>query len=149
MSTVILAGSTREGDAYRTENGPRYAVYNPTLAQIRSAEVIIELPSFARRVDRFAMEQARDSNLNFGHGVDYRRDPEWVWPKPKPEPEPEEPSDADMSVNELLVYQLDLTDGMTLELLKGALNKVGLTLKRLPEKKTQAEAPVVDAPVEF
>jgi len=145
VSTVILAGTTREADAYRMENGPRFANYNPTVAQVRQATTIVELPSFAKRLDRFALQQARDNNLNFGRGVDYIRPQDWVWPKPKPA-EPEEVEVVDETATASL-YEIDLTDETVLEELKTQLNKVGLTLKKLPAKKQ--DAPVVDAPVEF
>lgn len=155
MSTVILAGTTREADAYRVENGPRFANYNPTTAQVLQAHTIVELPSFADRRDRFALAQARDNRLKYGpSGIDHVVVEDWVWPKPKPDPV-EEPSEADYGVNQLLVAQLDLTDEAVLEELKVALNAVGLTLKKLPVKKgDDSVAPkkqdaTVETPVEF
>lgn len=143
---VLLAGTSREADQYRLARGIRYANFNPTPAQVRNAEVILELPGFAERRDRFTLAQARDSAIKYGRGVQYALDADWTPPLP-PEPEPE-PEHASVTPEELMVYQLDLTDDVTLGLLKERLNEVGLTLKKLPAK-TKAEAPVVDAPSDF
>lgn len=144
MSTVILAGTNREADAYRMENGPRYANYNPTVAQVKSAETIIELPSFAERRDRFGLEAGKEYALRYGRDVQHELVEDWVYPKPVEETPAPEPEDETAFAS---LYELDLTDPDVLERLKVALNEVGLTLKKLPAKKQ--DAPVVDAPVEF
>ena len=88
---VLLAGTSREADVYRRVRGIRYANFNPTPAQLKTCDVIIELPGFATRRDRFNLEQARDSRINFGFPVQYALDADWT-PPPKPECSPPESS---------------------------------------------------------
>lgn len=146
---VVLAGSLREANAYCRDKGIR-ALFVKTSAQMKNATTIIELPGFGKRRDRFTLEQARDSRLKFGRHVEYTNEADWVPPEPMPtEAELEQEHEEGYAITGLLVEQLDLTDEETLTALKVELNKVGLTLKKLPPKKTEAEAPVVDAPVEF
>jgi hypothetical protein len=143
VSTVLLAGSIREANAYRLDTGKRHARLAHTPAQVKTATTIIELPAFKYRRDRHALEQARDSRIKFGKGVEYVEEHDWV-----PAPKVVEEVEALEVLNEDLHFG-DLSDQAVLDALKAALNEVGYTLKKLPAKKTQAEPPVVDAPVEF
>lgn len=144
---VVLAGSLREANAYCREKGIR-ATFAKTSAQIQRATTIIGLPGFDRRRDRFALLNSAEARMKYGKGVEYVDATDWVAPKPQKADEPD--SYGDLTVESLLVNQLDLTDETVLDELKVALNAVGLTLKKLPKQKTDAaEAPVVDAPVEF
>jgi len=146
---VVLAGSLREANAYCRDKGIR-ALFASTSTQVQKATKIIELPGFAQRRDRFTLASSRDSRLKYGKGVEFIDEADWVAPKKVLD-------EADQITEPIqgLVLPLgvpdygDLTDEANLNALKMALNRVGFTLKKLPPKKTQAEAPVVDAPVEF
>lgn len=146
---VVLAGSLREANAYCRDKGIR-ALFASTSTQVQKATKIIELPGFAQRRDRFTLASSRDSRLKYGKGVEFIDEADWAPPKKILEEADEvtEPADG----LELPLGGLpfgDLNDDDNLAELKAALNEVGFTLKKLPPKKTQAEAPVVDAPVEF
>lgn len=143
MSTVILAGSIREANAYRLDTGKRFARYVANKAQLKTATEIIELPGFKHRRDRFPLEQARDSRLRYGHGVTHVDEADWLPPLKVVEAivDGEVPDEGAVAG----VYELDLTDADVLDALKAALNQVGYTLRKLPK----AETAVVDAPVEF
>jgi hypothetical protein len=137
VSTVLLAGSIREANAYRLDTGKRFARMATIPKQVNHATTIIELPGFKNRRDRFALQNARDARIKYGHGVEYIDAYDWV-----PAPKVVEEVEALEVLNEDLQFG-DLTDEETLVALKAALNEVGLTLKKLP-KKTPDEAPVVD-----
>lgn len=142
MSTVLLAGSIREANAYRLDAGQRFARMATRPSQLKLATTIIQLPGFKDRRDRFKFEVARDSRLKYGRGVEFIDAADWV-----PAPKVIEEVEALEALNEDLQFG-DLTDEETLVALKAALNEVGLTLKKLP-KKTQPEAPVAAAPEGF
>lgn len=132
-TVVLLAGSPREADAYRQDTGKRYAVYAHSPAVVHRATTIIELPEFKTRRDRFRLEQARDSRIKYGPNVEYIDAGDWVRPvRVIEEPEPvEETATAGL-------YEIDLKDETVLAELKIHLNKVGLTLKRMPKKEADA-----------
>lgn len=144
---VVLAGSLREANAYCRDKGIR-ATFAKSSAQVKQATIIIELPGFRQRRDRFALMDARRSRLRFGKGVLCIDDTAWTKPTPLVDDEDLE-QDALETLNDDLQFG-DLSDPKVQEQLKAALNEIGLTLKKLPAKKTApAEAPAVDAPVEF
>lgn len=146
MSTVILAGSIREANAYRLDTGKRFARYVATAAQLKTATEIIELPGFKLRRDRFPLEQARDSRLKYGRNVEHIDESDWLPPLKVVEAvvDGEVPDEGAV----VGVYELDLTDDDVLDALKAALNDVGYTLRKLPVK-TEAQVAVVDSPVDF
>lgn len=144
MSTVILAGSIREANAYRLDTGDRWARFAQTPAQIKQATKIIELAGFADRRDRFTLEQARDSRRKYGRPVEYVDATDWKAPLKVVEAIVRDDDDL---YGERHPFG-DLTDEANLAALKEELNKVGYTLKKLPAK-TKAEAPVVETPAGF
>lgn len=141
--TVVLAGSLREANAYCREKHIR-ATFASNSTQIKQATILIELPGFKLRRDRFALEQSRDARMKYGRDVKYIDEADWEMPKPVATV-----AELDHELHEGFaettpLAQLDLTDEETLAELKAALNKVGLTLKKLPPKKPQ-DAPTVDS----
>lgn len=142
---VVLAGSLREANAYCRDKGIR-ATFAKTPAQIQKATKIIRLRGFNDRRDRFALLNSAEARIKYGRNVEYVDATDWVPPEPLPtEAELQSEHEEGFATTEPL-DQLDLTDEDTLLALKAALNKVGLTLKKLPPKKPEAEAPVVNAP---
>lgn len=145
--TVVLAGSLREANAYCRDKGIR-ALFASNSTQVKAATIIIELPGFAPRRDRFTLAQSRDARLKYGRNVKYILESDWSMPKPVvTEAEVEQELEEGFAEADPIA-QLDLTDEETLAALKAALRDHGLTLKKLPAK-TPAEVPVVDAPGEF
>jgi hypothetical protein len=130
MSTVILAESIREANAYCVEKGIR-ALFAKSPAQVRQATTIIELPGFAKRRDRFSLGQSRDARIRYGKNIEYILESDWV----RPVREVAEPEPVVEQIDERTFYASDLTDPRTLVELKVELNKVGWTLKKLPTKK--------------
>lgn len=145
---VVLAGSLMEANAYCRDKGIR-AVFAKSSAQVKQADHIIQLAGFSRRRDRFALEQARDSRIKYGRDVRFDDETAWEMPKPPVLEVDIEQEEAEGYAEVNGVYELDLTDQRVLLELKAALNQVGWTLKKLPKKKDEAEAPVVPAPAEF
>jgi hypothetical protein len=142
---VVLAGSLREANAYCRDKGIR-ATFAKSSAQVKQATIIIELPGFRQRRDRFALMDARRSRARYGKDVLCIDDTGWTKPTPIVD-DPELEQDVLETLNEDLKFG-DLSDPDVQAELKAALNEVGLTLKKLPQKKS-AEAPTVDAPEGF
>jgi hypothetical protein len=141
---VVLAGSLREANAYCRDKGIR-ATFVSNSKQINHATKIIELPGFERRRDRFALAQSRDARIKFGHHVSYLIEADWTPPKPPVEEVTDPEQDLILPLGGLPFG--DLNDDENLAALKAALNEVGLTLKKLPQK-TKAEI-FADAPELF
>jgi hypothetical protein len=146
--TVILAGSLREANAYCREKHIR-ATFASNSTQVKQATVIIELPGFGLRRDRFTLANTRDARLKYGKNVEYIDEADWEMPKPAVTVADVEHELEEGFAEITPVGQLDLTDEETLVELKAALNEVGLTLKKLPQKNVPVEAPVVDTPEGF
>jgi hypothetical protein len=133
MAVLVLAGSLREANAYGREKGfrVRFAT-GPEV--VHAAKHIVELPSFRLRRDRFSMQQALQSRLRFGRGVQYEFADGWTYTRPtpvdqspKPNPDASKPSRAELvtafdaatealavdmqiTAEELIRYTVDLLD---------------------------------------
>lgn len=139
---VVLAGSLREANAYCRDKGIR-ALFASNSTQVKQATKIIELPGFRRRRDRFTLANSAAARVKYGRQVEFVEENDWQMPKPVAT-EAEVSHELDEGFAETTpLAQLDLTDEETLAELKAALNDVGLTLKKLPQK-APANAPVVD-----